>query len=195
VDFKKFLFMAGALTHDKRFAPLAVKALEEYYASPEGQSRAPSDGSYVVNDPEIEIYMALARLADPASVEPLQKFYKSGDDDTRELVVHAIGAVESPEAEAFLVEALKTGESVNVTWNPDYVKSAPNIRDKQVVDWLATGAMAAATMGDQDFKAPLEKLAKNPQPAVANAARKALEHLASLAAAAPAEQPKPSEAE
>jgi HEAT repeat protein len=171
----------------------------------------------VVNDPEIEIYMALARLADPASVEPLQKFYKSGDDDTRELVVHAIGAVESPEAEAFLVEALKTGESVNVTWNaatrlaarknpaakaavmklldPDYVKSAPNIRDKQVVDWLATGAMAAATMGDQDFKAPLEKLAKNPQPAVANAARKALEHLASLAAAAPAEQPKPSEAE
>jgi HEAT repeat protein len=197
-DFKKFLFIAGSLTGDARFAPLAIQALKDYYASPERAQHQADAQTHIINDPEVEIYMALERLADPSVLDDLKKFYAGGDDDTRKLVVHAVGSMRTPEAEAFLGEALKD-DSVNVRWNaalrlaarkrpeakpvilklldPKYVESAPNIRPKQQVDWLATAAAAAATMGDPDFRQPLEALGKHPIPAVANAARQALERL------------------
>jgi len=194
-DFVQFLVMAGGATRDQRFVPVIIDLMQDYYKKRDG---APvGDPNIIVGDREVEFYMALARLASPEMIGPLTEFYNAGDDDTKKLVVHAIGGVQHDDATRFLIDKGLTENAVNVRWNaalqlaarkntaavptvtqmldPAYVAEAPGIRADQIRDTLLAACMAAATLKAPELREPLNKLGSFSDIRIAGAAKAALE--------------------
>lgn len=198
-----FVALAGAYTRDARFVDPILARLRAYYVAHPPDQPENLHPRAIEEDPEVTYYTALRQIAAPTIVAPLAEWMRAGDVDTRKLAVWAIGSVETPEATAVLHAALDD-DHVSVRGNaalqlaarsepaaapmiarlldPAYVGDIPGITDLQRREWLMNACAAAATLRDPTLEQSLRHLEKSySDPRVVNAARKALDHLATPA--------------
>ena len=152
-------------------------------------------------DPETLIYSvwALGAIGDPAAAPDLLKLASSEDPGIRKAMVHALGALPSPETQAALTAALADGVE-DVRWNAaialarrgdgaaapillqmldrQHLATVPGITPEQREDALLEGVTAAAALKDPALRGALEGIrGSDPSLRVREAARQALERM------------------
>jgi HEAT repeat protein len=182
---RRYLAVALGRLGDARAVPSLVKAVTAAEA-----------------DPETLIYSvwALGAIGDPAATPELLRLLASEDPGVRKAVVHALGALPSPETQAALTAALADGVE-DVRWNAaialarrgdgagapilvqildrQHLAAVPGITPEQREDALLQGVAAAAALKSPELRRILEGLkASDPSLRVREAARQALEHAA-----------------